>query len=112
MKAFIMTALAGGLLAMPAVAQQNSGGGMQGALQGLLSGNQSQDQAVRNAYERGYQRGYEDGGRMSSNRGGGDRAYGSSDRNPSGSGEPPYGAGGQYRNQNYPAQGYGTNQNR
>jgi hypothetical protein len=40
-----------GLLAVPALAQQQPSG-VQGALQGLLSGNQSQDQAVRDAYER------------------------------------------------------------
>ena len=73
-----------GLLAVPALAQQQPSG-VQGALQGLLSGNQSQDQAVRDAYERGYQRGRQDEARMqpasrTTPRPNADADYGSTDR--------------------------------
>jgi hypothetical protein len=73
-----------GLLAVPALAQQQPSG-VQGALQGLLSGNQSQDQAVRDAYERGYQRGRQDEAHMqpasrTTPRPNADADYGSTDR--------------------------------
>ena len=73
-----------GLLAVPALAQQQPSG-VQGALQGLLSGNQSQDQAVRDAYERGYQRGRQDEARMqrasrNTARPNADEAHGNTDR--------------------------------
>ncbi|HEX2942781.1 MAG TPA: hypothetical protein VHO91_17155 [Rhodopila sp.] len=81
MKALMIAALAGGLvapglIATPALAQNSS---PQQMLQGLLTGNQNQDRAVRDAYERGYRAGRQDEARMNANNSG-NRPYDNANR--------------------------------